>query len=96
MIIYYSYKFPFKKFSFCDHVFCYNAFGSADSTLFRLGGKQVRLKKLPSSSFVYNAFTQLLMKTCLNIYLFFGPTPASLGDCNMSYKPFMEDLKNCT
>lgn len=72
------------------------SFGSAHSTFFRLGGKQVRLKKLPSSSFVYNAFTHLLTKTCLNIYLFFGPTPASLGDCNMSYKPFMEDLKNST
>lgn len=43
---------------------------------------------------MYNAYTHLLIKTCLNIYLFFGPTPVSLGDCNISYKPFMEDLKS--
>lgn len=65
-------------------------------TLFRLRDKHTRLKELPISSCMYNAYTHLLIKTCLNIYLFFGPTPASLGDCNMSYKPFMEDLKNST
>lgn len=43
---------------------------------------------------MYNAYTHLLIKTRLNIYLFFGPTPVSLGDCNISYKPFVEDLKS--
>lgn len=28
--------------------------------------------------------------------MFFGPTPASIGDCNTSYKTFIKDLKNST